>query len=73
MPDCFCFAQVKTTKDYADLDIAGMVRTVAAHFDAFASELLRAQVDPEKVERVLLNLLSTAFKFSPRAGESNAL
>ncbi len=69
----------KMTMDYVDRDIARMVRTVAAHFDALAPqkaisyavlapEVLRAEVDPEKLERVLLNLLSNAFKFTPQGG-----
>ncbi len=69
----------KMTMDYVDRDIARMVRTVAAHFDALAPqkaisyavlapEALRAEVDPEKVERLLLNLLSNAFKFTPQGG-----
>ena len=69
----------KMTMDYVDIDLARMVRTVAAHFDALApqksisyavlaQDVARAEVDPEKMERVLLNLLSNAFKFSPQGG-----
>ena len=65
--------------DYVDSDVARMVRTVAAHFDALAPQksisyvvlapaVVRAEVDPEKMERVLLNLLSNAFKFTPQGG-----
>ena len=69
----------KMTMDYVDIDLARMVRTVAAHFDALApqksisyavlaQDVARAEVDPEKMERVLLNLLSNAFKFTPQGG-----
>ena len=69
----------KMTMDYVDIDLACMVRTVAAHFDALApqksisyavlaQDSARAEVDPEKMERVLLNLLSNAFKFTPQGG-----
>ena len=69
----------KMTMDYVDLDLARLVRTTAAHFDALAPQksiayavmtpdVLRVEVDPEKLERVLLNLLSNAFKFTPPGG-----
>ena len=69
----------KMTMDYVDIDLARMVRTVAAHFDALAPQksisyavltpdIARAEVDPEKMERVLLNLLSNSFKFTPQGG-----
>jgi PAS domain S-box-containing protein len=65
--------------EYAEVDLARMVRLVASNFDSLAKEReidweieapgpLRAEVDPAKTERVLLNLLSNAFKFTPASG-----
>jgi signal transduction histidine kinase len=62
-----------------DVDVAQLVRLIASHFEALAQEQnytyrivtpasLPAQVDSEKLQRVLLNLLSNAFKFTPSAG-----
>ena len=70
----------KMTMDYVDIDLSRLVRTVAAHFDALAPQrnisyavitpdVVRAEVDAEKVERALLNLLSNAFKFTPGGGQ----
>lgn len=64
---------------YAVTDVAGLVRFVSSHFELLADEkrieyrvdapeTLRAQVDPEKLQRILFNLLSNAFKFTPRHG-----
>ncbi|HZI09091.1 MAG TPA: ATP-binding protein [Myxococcus sp.] len=64
---------------YAEVDLAQLVRLVAGHFEALASQRdvtfqvdvpgrLVAQVDPDKLERVVLNLLSNAFKFVPAGG-----
>jgi PAS domain S-box-containing protein len=69
----------KMTMDYGDIDLSQLVRTVAAHFDALAPQrtisyvivtpdVVRAEIDAEKLERVLLNLLSNAFKFTPSGG-----
>jgi signal transduction histidine kinase len=64
---------------YAAADLARLARVGAAHFEALAAERgvalvveaprsLPGEVDAAKVERVLLNLLSNAFKFVPDGG-----
>ena len=65
--------------EYADADLISLVRPMASQFDGLAREkeitytvetpdALTAQVDPDKVRRILLNLLSNAFKFTPAGG-----
>ncbi|MGE5470830.1 MAG: ATP-binding protein [Bacteroidota bacterium] len=65
--------------DYASLDLGELVRSTAAQFTSLAKEKgiayrietatpLMADVDGEKVQRILLNLLSNAFKFTPDGG-----
>jgi signal transduction histidine kinase len=60
-------------------DLAVLVRQAAAHFESLAQERaiifqvdapepLTAEFDPDKVQRVVINLLSNAFKFTPAAG-----
>jgi signal transduction histidine kinase len=64
---------------YVDSDIAWLVRVSASHFDVLARDrhinftvqvvpTLPARVDVEKLQRILLNLLGNAFKFSPPGG-----
>ena len=66
--------------NYADVDLAQLVRLTAGYFDSLSLEKsikltveapseLRAQADAEKIQRVLLNLLSNAFKFAPATGQ----
>jgi len=70
----------KMGMSYAESDLAELVRVVAGHFDVFAREKeidfaihaaggVRAHVDPEKLQRVLLNLVSNAFKVTPPRGK----
>ena len=65
--------------DLQDVDVAALVRFTASHFDLLAQskgirfqldvpQELRAAVDPAKFQRVLMNLLSNAFKFTPNGG-----
>ncbi len=69
----------KMTLNYARVDLAAQVRRCAEQFHALAPrqrityrvdtpDSLLAEVDPDKFDRVLLNLLSNAFKFTPRGG-----
>lgn len=69
----------KLEMQVAAVDLASLVRVSAAHFEALARERsidyrleapdrLCVLADEEKVQRVLLNLLSNAFKFAPSAG-----
>ncbi|AFY82784.1 ATP-binding protein [Oscillatoria acuminata] len=62
------------------LNLASLIRQVAANFDALAlereinltvqtPESLGTQLDRQKIERVVLNLLSNAFKFTPPGGQ----
>ncbi|MCT7982508.1 ATP-binding protein [Laspinema sp. A4] len=62
------------------LDLASLIRQVAANFDALAlereieltlkaPESLSTRLDRPKIERVVLNLLSNAFKFTPPGGK----
>src|SRR5579884_3351185 len=64
---------------YSVIDLAQTLQFCASHFDSMAQERdltfevkslpkLVAQVDGEKVQRILLNLLSNAFKFTPQGG-----
>jgi len=64
---------------FAQVDLARLVRLVAGNFETLAEghrirfsvetpETVPAQVDPDKLQRVLLNLLANAFKFTPEGG-----
>jgi signal transduction histidine kinase len=64
---------------YAEVDLARMVRLCAENFEGLVAErrlsfslelprMLPAQVDPDKLQRVVLNLLSNAVKFTPEEG-----
>lgn len=68
----------KMVMRYVQADLAELLRFNCAHFSSIAAErtiqvaveatTLPAQVDVDKVQRVLMNLLSNAFKFTPIGG-----
>ncbi|HWQ34624.1 MAG TPA: ATP-binding protein [Blastocatellia bacterium] len=64
---------------YAETDLARLVRFVAAHFEVLAEERhiafsietpesVPVEADADQIQRVVLNLLSNAFKFTPAGG-----
>jgi PAS domain S-box-containing protein len=70
----------KMEASFAQIDLAWLVRVVSSLFESIAAEReiafsvetlpeLPAQVDPDKIQRVILNLLSNAFKFTPVHGK----
>jgi len=69
----------KASLQYADTNLADLVRLTVGQFESLAQErqirlaieteaATQAHVDPEKLQRILLNLVSNAFKFTPQAG-----
>ncbi|TNC49434.1 PAS domain S-box protein [Rubellimicrobium rubrum] len=69
----------KMEVSYGRGDLAQLLRAMAGHFEALAPQRhirfvveapdsIPAEIDADKVERVVLNLLSNAFKFVPDGG-----
>jgi PAS domain S-box-containing protein len=67
------------TPEYSQTDAAAIVRAVCGHFSTLASEnqiqfivetpdALEVHTDLDKLRRILLNLVSNAFKFTPDGG-----
>jgi len=65
---------------YSEADLAQLVRRTCSNFDTLAHDRsirlevtapgsLSVEADPEKLEQVLVNLLSNAFKFTPAGGQ----
>lgn len=69
----------KLKMNYINMDLSNIVKIVCSYFESLtaqkninfnitAPEKLSAQADPEKIERILMNLLSNAFKYTPDHG-----
>jgi PAS domain S-box-containing protein len=69
----------KTTVTYYETDLAKITKHIASSFEIPAKEKhiqfsvitpssMPAQIDTEKFERIVVNLLSNAFKFTPEGG-----
>lgn len=67
------------TMQYVNADVSQLVRLIASHFSVLSQEreidftvdadtTITAQIDPDKLSRIVLNLLSNAFKFTPDHG-----
>lgn len=65
--------------DYSEIDLGQFLRFLASNFQSLAEDRdvdlfvegeagLVVEVDVEKLQRVILNLLSNAFKFTPKGG-----
>ncbi|KYG70216.1 hypothetical protein AZI85_13785 [Bdellovibrio bacteriovorus] len=74
------FDAQEMTAHYVSVDAASLVKQSADNFSVLAEEKgyrfkietpdrLNMETDPEKFLRILLNLLSNAFKFTPQNGE----
>ncbi|WP_061248285.1 hybrid histidine kinase/response regulator LvrA [Leptospira alstonii] len=70
----------KMTLKYSNANLSDVIRFIAAHFDIIAKERnidfvlsipenFPIQMDVSKVERIVLNLFSNAFKFVPDSGK----
>ncbi len=74
------FEAGKLKIELQDTDVASLIRLTASHFEGLAEERnitflvdvpdeIVCAIDPEKLQRVLMNLLSNAFKFVPDGGQ----
>ncbi|NUP09666.1 MAG: response regulator [Polyangiaceae bacterium] len=69
----------KMRPEYADVNVSDAVRLIAGYFESIGfdrkmrfvvdvPDTVRAEVDSEKFQRIVTNLLSNAFKFTPDGG-----
>jgi signal transduction histidine kinase len=74
----------KISLNYYNIDLVKLVRQTAGLFESYATERqidfilqtpeeLHAEMDPEKMQRVLMNLLSNAFKFTPSGAKVSCI
>lgn len=69
----------KSKATYSEVDVAKLARQVSSNFESTIREKslqysieapvsISAQVDYDKIQRILMNLISNAFKFTPKGG-----
>ncbi|MES2216996.1 MAG: ATP-binding protein [Pseudomonadota bacterium] len=74
----------KIVLNYYNVDLVKLVRQTCGLFESYATERqidfiletpgeLVSEMDPEKIQRVLMNLLSNAFKFTPANGKVSCI
>lgn len=77
--DLAALAAGEARAHHVDSDLASLVRFVASHFEVLAGARgvefcveaparLAVQIDPDKLERTLFNVIANAFKFTPDHG-----
>jgi signal transduction histidine kinase len=68
------------TVQYDTLELSSLIKRICSYFELLAAsqhvtfdtsqvQKFSTQIDPNKFEKILLNLLSNAFKFTPQGGK----
>lgn len=73
------FEAGKMRIQYSRIELSALTRMIASHFESISNQRhitfvvetpssLNGEIDREKLQRILINLLSNAFKFTPEGG-----